>query len=138
MFEPVYSVWDYWDGPRSGVAAAGGDPCYFHCEWDAGSNVWSEYFTLKRLDAEALTLAKERDQIWCAWEATFYRGEVPASTHPGLPGENARYAALTVALNAILASTPDIGVARAPFRPKPGQPPRPVGMLRELEVEWQW
>jgi hypothetical protein len=33
-FEQVYAVWDYHDGPRSGIAAYLGQPHHYQCEWD--------------------------------------------------------------------------------------------------------
>jgi len=136
VFEAVHSVWDYYDGPRSGIAAVLGEPYHFSCEWDQAADDWAEHFTLRRLDAEALILAEERETIWHAWEGAFHRGEVLSSTHPGLPGQNVRYAALTAALDAIVASIPSSGTARATFRASSGQPPKPSGILRDVEVEW--
>ena len=136
MFEAVHSVWDYYDGPRSGIAAVGGELCHFSCEWDEAADDWAEHFALRRLNAELLILADEREMIWRAWDGAFHRGEVASSTHPGLPGQNARYAALTAKLDDIIASIPCSGMARATFRASPGQPQKPSGMLRDLEVEW--
>ena len=33
-FERVYSVLDYYDGPRAGIANFQGEPHYFICGWD--------------------------------------------------------------------------------------------------------
>lgn len=136
MFEAVHSVWNYCDGPRSGIADARGEPCHFSCQWEEAAEDWAEHFTLRRLNPQLLILAKEREMIWLAWEGAFHRGEVPSSAHPGLPGQNARYAALTALLDSIVASIPCSGTSRATFRAVLGQPPKPPGMLRDLEVEW--
>ncbi len=136
LFETVYSVWDYYDGPRSGIADVRGEPCYFSCEWDEGADDWAEYFTLKRLATEALNLALEGETIWRNWEGAFHRGEVPSSTHPALPEQNARYVELTAALDSVIDSLTIYGGARAAFRVRPNQPPKARGILAEFEVEW--
>jgi hypothetical protein len=75
-FERVYSVWDYYDGPRSGIADYSGRPHYFLSEWnDIGEN-YTEIFIVVPIDSETLTLMLEMEQIWREWEAAFHRGEV--------------------------------------------------------------
>lgn len=113
-----------------------GEQCHFSCEWNEVVDDWAEHFALRRLNVEVLTLADEQDMIWRVWEGAFHRGEVASSTHPGLPGQNARYAELTAKLEDLIASIPCSGTARATFRASPGQPPKPMGVLLDLEVEW--
>jgi hypothetical protein len=138
-FEPVFSVWDYYDGPRSGAALYKGQPHAFRNDcWDEEANEYSGIYHLIPLTPEILALALEREQIWRAWERSFFRGEVAEATHPGNPGQDPRYSQLDALLKDFVSgrSTCDAFSARASFRAKPGQAFKPRGMLAELEVDW--
>jgi hypothetical protein len=98
-FERVYTVWDCYDGPRSGIAAFAGQPHHYSCEWDAGKDDYGVKFVLTPIDQVTLTLAMEQWAIWLDWDDAFRQGRLPQSTHPGLPGSNPRYAELNRILN---------------------------------------
>ena len=134
-FERVFTIWDYWDGPRSGIASYVGEPHYYKCgESEEG---YSDEFFLAPVSAETFSLAMEQWAIWRDWEAAFHRGEVPESTHPALPGSNQRYAKIQALLDSQLSQLPHHRrKARARFRAEQGQANTPKGVLRELEVEW--
>jgi hypothetical protein len=136
-FERVYTVWDYYDGERSGIAAFSGQPHRYECEWNASKQDYADTFVLTPIDQDTLALAMEQWSIWREWEDAFYRGEVPQSTHPGLPGSHGRYAQLEASLKArIPAKSAKQRRARGFFRSIPAQENAPPGMIRELEVEW--
>jgi hypothetical protein len=135
-FERVYTVWDYHDSPRSGIADYLGKPHYYECEWDAGTDDYSDTFSLKPVDEKTLALALEQWSIWRNWEFAFHRGEKRQETHPKLPGQSKRYAELDAELEARLARlTPEIKVY-GNFRARSDQPEIPGHAMRELEVEW--
>ena len=136
-FERVYTVWDYYDGPRSGIAEYLGVAHYYCCEWDENLGDYADTFILAPIDGEILSLALEQWEIWLKWERKFHQGEALESTHPGLPGQNQRYAELEAMLDKRISesSTHSIRV-RATFRPLPNQEQRTPGIMRQLEVEW--
>jgi hypothetical protein len=107
-YERVFTVDDYYDGPRSGIASYLGRPHHYFCEWDEARGDYSDTFRLTPIDEETFSLAMERWSIWEQWDAAFRRGEVAQSTHPGLPGSNPRYAELQRTLEARLALRPAI------------------------------
>ena len=82
-FEPVYMVWDYYDGVRSGLASYGGTPHYFECEFDQAHGECSELYQLWPIDHQLPTLATEQWNLYRAWKMRFHLGEVPVKTHPG-------------------------------------------------------
>lgn len=127
-FERVYIVWDYYDGPRSGIADYSGQPHHYACEWNAGSDDYSDLFVLKPIDQQTLALALEQWTIWRAWEAAFQRGEKTQETHPALPGQDRRYAELDAQLRARLAASANGLRAHGSFRARPDR--------SEVEVEW--
>jgi hypothetical protein len=132
-FERVYTVRDYYDGPRSGIAEYCGQPHHYCCEWDESKSDYAETFVLVPVDEETLTLAMEQWAIWLEWEAAFHRGEVPQSTHPGLAGTNPRYAELEAGLAARTSGqSTQVKRAHAVFR----EPCQANLSPCELEVEW--
>ena len=137
-FERVYTVHNYYDGPRSGVADYLGRTHHYSCEWDDGADDYAETFALVEIDGDAVSLALEQWAIWRQWEYAFHRGEVPQGTHPGLPGNDLRYAQLQTAIQSRIANTLAKRTrARGIFRVDPDGPETPKGVMRELQVEWQ-
>ena len=136
-FEHVHTVWDYYDGPRSGIAVFSGQPHHYSCDWDEDRDNYAETFTLTPINQETLALAIEQWRIWCEWEDSFLRGKASPSSHPGLPGTNAHYAQLEAALQTRISH---LSVkqcrARATFRPVPSHGSELLGRLNPLEVEW--
>jgi hypothetical protein len=136
-FEPVYMVWDYYDGILSGIASYAGAPHYFELTFDPAQDDYSEVYELWPIDQPLLNLAQEQWQIYRAWEMRFHLGEVSGETHPGHRGQDARYDELEDQIHPRLKSFGGIpSRARADFRPVRDQPERPVGCFREMEVEW--
>lgn len=136
-FERVFTVWDYYDGPRSGIAIFSGQPHHYDCEWNESKQDYGDTFVLTPVDHETLAVAMEQWSIWREWEDAFHRGEVPQSTHPGLPGAHARYAELGAILKArIPKQSARQRRAHGTFRAMPVQEESPPGVIHELEVEW--
>jgi hypothetical protein len=55
--ELVYTITDWYDGPRGGVANFEGSPHYYECRWNTSLDTWSEQYLLTALDAETFHLA---------------------------------------------------------------------------------
>ena len=88
-FEQVY-YYDYYDGPRKGVADFNGIPHYFESQFkDIGSDQ-EDIFYLSPVIPEILELAKESWAIWKRWEEANIKGQVAYDTHPYLPQDRAR------------------------------------------------
>jgi hypothetical protein len=81
--ERVHMVWDFYDGPRSGLASFRGKPHYFDCEFDRTQDEYSDTYRLWPVDEEFLALATEQWKIYRAWERRFQSGELTVETHPG-------------------------------------------------------
>jgi hypothetical protein len=136
VFEPVYTVDDYYDGPRSGVAELRGIPHHYECEWDDLRNDFSDTFVLRPANGETLALALERESIWREWESAHLQGLVTDSTHPGRPGQNARYSELETLFKASAIFQLAGAQYRGEFRPCENQENVPEGLMQNLEVEW--
>jgi len=134
--ETVHTVWEFYDGPRTGIADYNGKPHYFCCKWDAELGDFSEAYSLFLIDAETLQLALAQWGIWREWEFAFHSGKVPASTHPG-HGGNERYNELECLLQTrIKALVAPQARVLARFHPVQGGEVTPVGVMRPFLVEW--
>jgi hypothetical protein len=97
-FERVHTIWDYYDGPREGLADFLGQPHYYKSSWDTAADDWSPMYELAPVDAETLQLALEQWAIWLAWNEKFRAGQVAEESHPGHGGKIPRYDELEVIL----------------------------------------
>lgn len=136
MTEPdtVLTVWNYWDGPRSGAARYRGAPRWFECIFDPSKDDWSDYFLLEPLDPLTLSLVMERHRIWSRWAEAFHSGRVKLDSWPTLPEDRTRWNELKALIEPRIEIDPlNAIVVRGDFTPIGS--PRPVG-LREYEVRW--
>lgn len=122
-FERVYTMTDFYDGPRGGIADYRGAPHLYASMFDD-----DDTFELQPVDAETLALALEDWAIWLRWEEAFKDGLVTIASHPALPEERARHDEIKPLLAARLAALPDPIRAIAEFRAAPGH--------GHLEVRW--
>jgi hypothetical protein len=93
--EPILMVTDTWDpGPTRGVAELQGLPVGFERVFDEDKDDYSDVFEVRGLPPEAAALAVERDEIFGRWRRAFDAGKVGLDTHPALPEDRTRAAAL--------------------------------------------
>jgi hypothetical protein len=113
--EHVYTVRDWYDGPRTGLADFRGAPHHYRSLY-LDTDVWNpdeDRFELVPVAHDILASAMEEDAIFQRWDAARQTGEVSdaaeiSETEFGaLPAEPARYA--------------DLQAVLAPFQ-APGQP----------------
>lgn len=138
IFEAVHTVWDYFDGPRTGLADYRGLPHYFVCQFDTAADDYSDLFTLALVDDETLALALKQWAIWRKWEAAFHTGAATQDSHPGIKGNNATYVAYEAEVQERLRKLPCLQYSvRATFHANPSVAQMPPGIMRPLEVSWQ-
>lgn len=96
MFETIYTITDWYDHPRRGVANYGGQPHLYVSEWtDKKEDDAEDTYLLSPIEPEALPLVLEQWAIWCRWREAFHQGKATIETHPALPGDRPRYEELT-------------------------------------------
>jgi hypothetical protein len=137
-FERVFTVTDYYDGPRGGIANYRDQPHLYTCEWNEAIDNYADTFLLSPVSGDTFLLALEDWEIWLRWERAFHEGRVTQETHPILPEDRARYEEIESILKRVL--VPDLEQAiraSAEFKPitlaAPGE--RVPGMVA-LQVRW--
>lgn len=137
MYETVYMVWDIYDGPRTGIANYKSEPCYFNCRLDPEGG-YSDEFELSRIPDSLLKIAQEQWAIYRSWEMKYHNRNAHLKTHPGHAGVNEKYDELEFLIKDALGKLKMYRcLFNAKFQALPNQEHLPVGVLRELEVEWQ-
>ena len=121
-FESVYTVTDWYDGARAGVADYGGLPHYYENRWDDDLGAWDEFYFLTPLDDETFALTTEDWEIWLRWEHAFKAGETSQETRPALPADRQRLEELKGILSKRLVVNQESIKAKAVFIY--GQPPK--------------
>lgn len=133
--EPVYSVWDYYDGIQSGVAGYRDSPHYFERDWSKDKQTELSAFTLIPITENELAEVVERERIFREWEAKFHQGEVDVDTHPGAEGQGSSYFELQRTFKA-RASQAALCLSTPEFSALPGQEELPKGVIARLQVVW--
>ena len=55
--ERVYSISNFYDGPKEGIADYAGRPHHYLCEWDEALDDYATTFTLAPVDANTMEIA---------------------------------------------------------------------------------
>jgi len=135
MFEPVHTMTSYYDGPRSGIAQFHGVPHAYESRWSDIGPEADDTYLLMPIAGSTLELALEDQAIWLRWSAALEEGRTTQQTHPVLPEDSARSAAVSAVLKGLLVIDETKALfARAEFRVRTDQAPVP-GWI-PLEVEW--
>jgi hypothetical protein len=130
----VYTVEDFWDGPREGFATFRGRAYHFRCIFDEAADDWSDRFHLTPVSEEALAAAREAWQIWLRWEEAFVARKTTEATHPALPPDRTRYEQLKKISDASVDANLNLSfVARGDFRSSDSVSADEDAMLR---VKW--
>lgn len=131
-YEKVYTISNYWDGARAGIADLNGKPHYYECVFDDAQDDWSEIFLLKPIDPETLSLELEDFQIWKRWSAAVDEGRATLETHPALPEDRARHDEIESVLGKRFCIDPDADHIKARGEFKYGEPTMVRWIIEEL------
>ena len=97
-WDRVYTVNDYYDGPRLGIADVDGVPHIYEAEFDHSSDEYGDTFFVSPVDEGLFALVLEDWEIWLRWNSAFKRGDVSVESHPALPGDRERHEVLRIAI----------------------------------------
>ena len=130
-WERVYTINDFWDGPRLGIADVEGIPHIYRSPFDTAADAFAEYFLVAPIDRDLLDLVLEDWRIWIRWEQAYKRGEASKETHPALPKDRERYEEIKRLISNRLFVDADTGQKlKAEFRTVK------VGWDGIVEVQW--
>lgn len=111
VFESLYTMTDYYDGPVEGVADFRGRPHFYkrreasqHPEWE------DPIYEIRPIDNDTFQLAMEAWNIWLNWEDAYHKKKTDLNTHPALPEDRARYDEIQHGLSTRLACADDESV----------------------------
>ena len=135
-FELVYTITEYYDGPRQGVANFMGQPHFYDCVSSEAHGDYPDLFRLTPIPRHVLELAREDWAIWERWETAFHAGKVTVASHPALPEERARHEEIDAVLSKVLKTDSDNCIIRAGLFEADEDPALPQGVLRPLQVRW--
>lgn len=125
MTETVYTVTDFYDVPRTGVADCEGAPHVFEAtffDFDALSQDRPDIYLLTPISGSTLALALEDWDIWLRWSNAFLQGLTDVKTHPALPADKQRHQELQAQLKEQLSIDPHNHLLKhAVFEGSPGQ-----------------
>ncbi|RAK68325.1 hypothetical protein [Hymenobacter edaphi] len=108
--DKVYTMTDWYDGPREGVADYQGKPHHYRCQ--TGYEPYDEpsRYRLTPLDEEAFQLEMEDWAIWLRYCTACQEGRATAEMHPALPEDRPRHKELKPLIQAKLASLSTLSV----------------------------
>ena len=120
-FERVFTVTDYWNGPRRGIANYRDVPHLYEREWDTERDDYADTYLLAPVPAEVFVAALEDWEIWLRYERALREGRASQDTHPALPEDQRRHLELD-------------GILRTKLVPNPSQSFRVAAEFRPLHT----
>ena len=135
-FEEVFTVTDYYDGPRQGIANYQGQPHFYDCIFGGLKQDYSNLYRLTPVSQELLVLALEDWGIWKRWERAFYTGAVDRDSHPALPAERDRHLQIHQLLDGRLKTDIERCIVRTGVFAKATSAAPAPGILVDLLVRW--
>jgi hypothetical protein len=130
----VFTINDYYDGPRLGIAEVSGIPHIYEAEFDHSTEEYGDTYFLSPVEKELLALVIEDWEIWCRWDNARKRGEATNETHPALPYERPRHEELKRLIGGRLKSNP---TNRKRYRGVFSTPPECQGTWKGTVVQWE-
>jgi hypothetical protein len=91
MFEKVYTITDYYDGPRQGVTFFQGKPHLYESRFSDIGGKTKDSFFLMPITSDVFELALEEWDIWLRWEKAFRQGLTSMDNYPALAEDTARH-----------------------------------------------
>ena len=90
-WERVYTVNNFWDRPRLGVADLSGRPYIYESRFNEAKDDYEDFYSVSPIEVELLVLVLEDWDIWVRWCEAFDQGETSKETHSALPQDQARH-----------------------------------------------
>jgi hypothetical protein len=129
-WDRVYTINDYYDGPRLGIADVDGVPHIYEAEFDHSTDAYGDTYFVSPVDEGLLSLVLESWEIWLRWQSAFKQGEASIKSHPALPDDRERHDALKIVIgDRLRADRTNAKYVKARFKTSPE--------TGETVVEWR-
>ena len=110
-------TFDWYDGPRSGVADYNGRPHFYESQW-ADIGELEDWFKLSPVPEEVFEQALEYWRLWKKWQTAHAGGTVGTEHHPFLPIDRPRgEELLRILSHKLKIDETDYLIAQADFAP---------------------
>jgi hypothetical protein len=134
-YEPVFTVLEYYDGPRKGIAQYEGTPHFFDCIASKDAE-YSEEYLLTPVDEATFRLAMEATEIFRKWELAFHRKRRVSTSSRAYSCDTKKYREINRVLDKKLVTIPRRAITRIGDFQVLGRPNLPKGIIRALQVRW--
>jgi hypothetical protein len=129
-WERIFTINDFWDCPRLGVAQVFGRPHIYESPFNSLKDDFEDFYLVCPIDPDLLALVLEDWEIWNRYSEAFDRGEVSREDHPALPQDRPRHTDIKGLIGTRLRTDPsNCRKLRAEFR-RVGQG------WNGMEVQW--
>ena len=135
-FEEVFTVLEYYDGPRTGIANFSGKPHFYDCIWDEARNNYSNRFRLTLIPDHIFDLALEDWSIGERWRSAFRAGETTLESHAALPKDTKRYDEILDVLAPVLRTNSATCVTRIGSFEHVSVPTLFRSVVIDMQVRW--
>jgi hypothetical protein len=135
-YEAVFTVSEYYDGPRGGLANFHGVPHIYECIFDEKSDKYSDSYFLMPVGPEILMAAMTNWRIFLKWRAAFDAGQTTLATHPALPEDKARYDETRRTLEQVIALAKPRAIRMRGEFGVLGEPTLPRDVHTRWQVRW--
>jgi hypothetical protein len=135
-FEEVFTVTDYYDGPRQGIANFKGNPHFYDCVFDEERQNYSERYRLTAIPNHIFELAMEDWAIWERWQTEFHEGKTGKESHPALPQDRTRHEEIRSVLDSVLKTDELTCVMRMGSFETIASPALSRGTMIDTQVRW--
>lgn len=129
-YEQVFTVTEFYDGPRQGIANFRGQPHFYDCLFDEAKGDYSNRFRLTPIPVRIFEVAMEDWAIWERWQSAYHAGKTTLEFHPALPEDRARHNEIQAVLDSALKTDEETCTIQA------GLFEVLESVSRSLQVEW--
>lgn len=138
IYERVYTMHDWWDGPKSGVADYQGVPYIFNRNFNDELDEYNDYYLLSPITNEQCQLIIEGYEIWKRDRDADVDQQNSSNIYGTLPGDQERYIEIKSLTNYLFEPSRHSLKVKASFRRLPTNSILPDNIIHYHDFEVMW